>query len=76
MSEAKFKEFEDFGRVSKEKFHSDSIRSCLGDEWWILEMYKSDNDADLHTQSIAMHITGSSESCPWAALADYYLPKR
>jgi hypothetical protein len=53
---AKFEELEDFGRVLKERFCSDSIRSRLGDERWILEMYKSDNDADLHTQSIAMHI--------------------
>jgi hypothetical protein len=58
--EAKFEEFEDFGRVSKERFHSNSIRSRSGDEWRILEMYKSDNDADLHTQSIAMRITGCS----------------
>jgi hypothetical protein len=55
--EAKFEELEDFGRVSKERFRLDSIRSCSGDEWRILEMYKSDNNADLHTQSIAMHIS-------------------
>jgi hypothetical protein len=58
VSEAKFEDFEYFGRISKEGFHSDSIRSHSGDEWQILEMYKSVNDADLHTQSIAMHITG------------------
>jgi hypothetical protein len=57
MSEAKFEEFEDFRRVLKERFHLDSIRSRLGDKWQILEMYKSDNNADLHTQSIAMHIS-------------------
>jgi hypothetical protein len=60
MSEAKFKEFKEFGRVSKERFHLDSIRSHLGDKWRILEMYKSDNDADLHAQSIAMHINAPS----------------
>jgi hypothetical protein len=59
MSKAKFEEFEDFRRVSKERFRSGLIRSCLGDKWQILEMYKSDNDADLHTQSIAMCISGA-----------------
>jgi hypothetical protein len=58
MSKAKFEEFKDFGRVSKERFHLDSIRSCSGDEWQILEMYQSGNDEDLHTQSITMHISG------------------
>jgi hypothetical protein len=39
MSKAKFEEFEDFGRVLKERSHLDLIRSCLGDKWQILEMY-------------------------------------
>jgi hypothetical protein len=56
MSEVKFEDFEEFGMVSKERFRSGSIRSRSGDEWRILGMYKNDNDADLHTQSIAMRI--------------------
>jgi hypothetical protein len=40
VSEVKFEEFKDFGRVLKERFHSDSIRSGLGDKWQILEMYE------------------------------------
>jgi hypothetical protein len=56
VSEAKFEDFEYFGRASNERFCSHSTGSCLGDEWRILEMYKSDNDVDLHTQSIAMCI--------------------
>jgi hypothetical protein len=58
VSEAKFEDFEDFGMVSRERFRLGLIRSNSGDKWWILEMYKSDNDADLHTQSIAMRING------------------
>jgi hypothetical protein len=72
--EAKFEDFEDSGSVSKERFRSGSIRSRSGDEWRILGMHKNDNDADLHTQSIAMRISEAAvqfEKDHYASIRDY-----